>query len=249
MNAIHLIFILHILKPIFFYEKSLINHLFSFDLEKKTILIKDKNRFNYNASSNDFSKGNNIVSSTKLIQNKNKLSNPKRIINEDMIINSNSNNISIYKNSRLSTKRELKKKHSPKKHFKKEKAKKIPKIKMEEECCNNNNKAFYRNNTNEFKKDINYEREKKENTLPPKIDKIKINKFYIYFCFCCLRKKDNIRNALIDEGMKIIIERLDIMNIFNRLYKDEKIQEKINVEDIEMSDECKQKIEKNYQNV
>ena len=120
---------------------------------------------------------------------------------------------------------------------------------MDEECCNNNNKAFYRNNTNEFKKDINYEREKKENTLPPKIDKIKINKFYIYCCFCCLRKKDNIRNALIDEGMKIIIERLDIMNIFNRLYKDEKIQEKINVEDIEMSDECKQKIEKNYQNV
>ena len=227
------------------YEKSLINHLFSFDLEKRAILIKDKKRFNYNSSYNNFFKENNIISSTKIIQNKNKLSHSKKIINENI---KNNNNITIYKDIKLSSKRELKKKHSPKKLSIKENiAQKIPKIKIEQyNNNNNNNKEFYRNNMNEFKKDINYKTEKKENRLPLKIDKIKINKFYIYCCFCCLRKRNNIRKALIDEGMKIIIEKLDIMNIFKRLYKDEKFQEKMNVEDIEMSDECKQKIERIY---
>ena len=49
--------------------------------------------------------------------------------------------------------------------------------------------------------------------------------------------------------MKIIVEKLDIMNIFNRVYKDEKIQERMNFEDIEMSDECKQKIDLIYKNL
>ena len=62
------------------YEKSLINHLFSFDLEKKVIIIKDKNCtikkendiFNYYSLSNDYTKGNYIISSTKLSHNKEK---------------------------------------------------------------------------------------------------------------------------------------------------------------------------------
>ena len=115
--------------------------------------------------------------------------------------------------------------------------------------CSTNNEEYYRNNTNEFKKDSNYEKEKTQNKLQLKFDKIRINKCSIYCCFCCLRKRNNLRNALMNEGMKIIIEKLDIMNIFNRVYKDEKIQERMNFEDIEMSDECKQKIDLMYKNL
>ncbi len=245
------------------YEKSLINHLFSFDLEKKVIIIKDKNStikkendiFNYYSLSNDYKKGNYIISSTKLSHNKEKLSRSIRIINEDKIIKNKKkeeNNISIYKDSRLSTKRDLKKKLSPTRTYKNENSNiKIPKLKIEEyyNSNNNNNEEYYRNNTNEFKKDTNYKKEKTQNTLQLKFDKIRINKCSIYCCFCCLRKRNNLRNALMDEGMKIIVEKLDIMNIFNRVYKDEKIQERMNFEDIEMSDECKQKIDLMYKNL
>ena len=249
------------------YEKSIINHLFSFDLEKKAIIIKDKSSkikkendiFNYNSLANDYIKGNYIISSTKLSQNKDKLSRSIRIVNEDKIINNkrkDESNIPIYKDSKLSTRRELKRKHTPPISSKNENSnKKIPKIKIEELYNNNNNinsnsnEDYYRNNTNELKKDTNYEKEKTQSTLQLKFDKIKINKCYIYCCFCCLRKRNNLRNALMDEGMKIIVEKLDIMNIFNRIYKDEKIQERMNFEDIEMSDECKQKIEKVYKHL
>ena len=59
-------------------------------------------------------------------------------------------------------------------------------------------------------------------------------------CYYFLSKKKNMDVNLLGEGMKVITERLDIMNIFVKLYQDEKVQEKIlsNFEGIRMSDEC-----------
>jgi formate dehydrogenase assembly factor FdhD len=76
------------------------------------------------------------------------------------------------------------------------------------------------------------------------IKKIRINRFYTYLCFLCARKRKNIQNILLDEGMKIIIEKLDIMNLFKKIYKDEKLQEMLDDKDefIEMTDECKLKL-------
>ena len=45
--------------------------------------------------------------------------------------------------------------------------------------------------------------------------------------------------------MRIIIEKLDILNIIKKLYKDEKLQENIYIQNeiiIEMSDECKKNL-------
>ena len=42
--------------------------------------------------------------------------------------------------------------------------------------------------------------------------------------------------------MNIVIDQLDIINIFRKMYRNEKIQEKIKDFPIEMSDECKLKI-------
>ena len=60
----------------------------------------------------------------------------------------------------------------------------------------------------------------------------------------CVRKRKNLQNVLLDEGMKVITEKLDIMNFFKKLYRDEKLQEKdiILHDSIEMSDECKEKL-------
>ena len=61
------------------------------------------------------------------------------------------------------------------------------------------------------------------------------------FCFWFTSKKKNINKILFEEGNKIITERLDIMNMFNHLYINEIIQEKLGIEakDMEMSDDFK----------
>ena len=80
-----------------------------------------------------------------------------------------------------------------------------------------------------------------------KIDKIQLNKIDMFFCFCCIRKKKNMSNTLINEGMRMISEKLDIINIFIKLHKDEETQDKLIKDDIiEMSNECKKNILKLY---
>ena len=58
------------------------------------------------------------------------------------------------------------------------------------------------------------------------------------FCFWCTSKKRNVNKILFEEGSKIITQRLDIMNMFNHLYINEIIQEKLGIEAryLEMSD-------------
>jgi len=54
-----------------------------------------------------------------------------------------------------------------------------------------------------------------------------------------------MQNILLDEGMHIINEHLDIFNLFEQLYKHGKTQEKIKRKEndiIEMSDICKIKL-------
>ena len=74
------------------------------------------------------------------------------------------------------------------------------------------------------------------------IDEIKINRFFIVFAFCCIRKRKNVNNFVLEEGLNIIRKRLDVLNIFKRLYFDEKSQESLlkEKEEISMSDDCKE---------
>ena len=75
------------------------------------------------------------------------------------------------------------------------------------------------------------------------ISKIKMTRAYIYLCFCCARRRKIIQNVLIDEGINVISNKLDIFNIFDKLYRDEKIHEKLwKHEVIEMSDKCKARL-------
>ena len=76
------------------------------------------------------------------------------------------------------------------------------------------------------------------------IKKIKKNLFCTYFCFCIVRKRENFGNALLDEAMNIITDKLDVYNMFRNFYFVDDFKKKSNYEykDFEMSDECKSKL-------
>ena len=65
----------------------------------------------------------------------------------------------------------------------------------------------------------------------------------VYFWFCFARKKKNIQNILLDEGIDIIVENLDIMNVFKRIYNFKKIEQSLKVNEIiGISDKCNIKL-------
>ena len=95
---------------------------------------------------------------------------------------------------------------------------------------------------------INYnKKEEIENGNENALYQIKTNYAFIYFCFCCARKRKNMQNILLNEGLKIIKKKLDILNLFKKIYKEEQNQENINRQNtIKMSDKCKKKLKLFY---
>ena len=118
----------------------------------------------------------------------------------------------------------------------------------------NDNKSFDKSDINIFNFNMSFKNYNKENGITNEkikgkrkrniISKIKINKGCIYFCFFCARKRKNLQNVLLDEGMKLIVEKLDLLNLFRTLFRDEKNNFNFaNQEIIKMSNNCKNKIE------
>ena len=199
------------------YEKSLVNCLFEFDINRKNIII-------HNNYQNKL-KRNNL---DKIISKKNELGLDYNILNNDIIITSknnlnNNNKLKNYYESKLELNRIKKKRNN---------------LKI---MRNYNNRRYYieRNINNENNTrnidiyNFKNENEEKDSNL---IKKIEINKCCIYLCFLCVRKRKNMENILLDEGMRIIIEKLDIINIFKNLCRND-----INLKEekvIKMSNNC-----------
>ena len=77
-----------------------------------------------------------------------------------------------------------------------------------------------------------------------KISKLTFIKVDLYLCFLCIRKRKKIQNILIDEGMNMFSEKLDVINIFSKLMKIEDIEFlSLKEKTIEMSDECKKRLQ------
>ena len=92
---------------------------------------------------------------------------------------------------------------------------------------------------NNLNKSLETEKENDKHNDKEIIKKIKFNKISAcisYFFFC--RRREYIENVLIEEGMKLIIEKLDILNLFKKIYKEDTIEEQ-KVKLIEMSEVCK----------
>ena len=208
------------------YNISLINNLFTFDLEKKIILIKNKNN-NKNRVS--------LKERASIYKAKIRPSN----FSSKNILNSNDEMIDIKKintkNNEINSKLSINRKIGIKKKKKKLKntvttleksVNKISSLNLKNEDNNPNKNSFEYDISNmECREEKDIEKEKVEQKL---IKKIKINRLDICFFLLCTKKRKKIEKILIDEGMNIIIKKLDIINIFYNIYNVEKIQEKLN---------------------
>jgi hypothetical protein len=206
------------------YEKSLVNCLFEFDINKKIVIVHNKYQ-------NELKESNNIQQKHS---NKNNYKLDYKNLYNDVIItsknnlNSNMGEKRNYENSFNSKTKNIKiiRNNFQRKYFTKRRINKSNILKSINEEQNNNINIVNLNN------EI-IENDKKNYLL---VEKIRINKFCLYFCFLCVRKRKNMENILLDEGMRIIIEKLDIINIFKNLCKDDIDLSEKNI--IKMSNNC-----------
>ena len=197
------------------YEISLVNRLFKFDLDKKNVILRENDQNNFKRI-----KVFNI--------------NDKETIKEKKIEN---NDITIIANN---TKKNMKNKSN--KLFSKKKV-----INR-----NINNEIFSMNFSNTKSKSnfqdveignkiaVNDDKKNNMNNESKNIvNKVRLNRACIYFWFCFARHRKIQDNFLIKEGMNLISRRLDIFNIFEKIYQDEQRKETVFNKVIPMSDECK----------
>ena len=72
------------------------------------------------------------------------------------------------------------------------------------------------------------------------INNVHLNKFFVHICFCCIRKRNNLQNILLDESMNLLSEKLDIINIFKMMCLGKEVKQKYKFDKsmIHMSNEC-----------
>ena len=76
------------------------------------------------------------------------------------------------------------------------------------------------------------------------INRIEINRCYFFLWILCYKRKKNVQNILLVEAIGIIVKRLDILNIFKTVFRDEKIHKLFEKQElIEMSYESRKNLE------
>ena len=232
------------------YEKSLVNNLFNFDLDKKLVILKERN---IKKSISEHKEGNikKIYTKNKNIQDPQDLGEAEK--NEEIQINQGMNDeiLVIRKQKRKpNTKKDVYNSHSKVEIF--QKKNKSSRRNLYDINEDKNNVLNDINKVAQEKDDEKIEQQEYNSNDPPDpqsqnvIKKIKVNKFYIHCGFCCVRSISNMNNTLLDEGMKLIIEQLDIFNVFRKLYIESKREKELKEKSVivEMSDECKQSLAK-----
>ena len=230
------------------YDKSLVNDLFSFDLEKKVVIFntkfkKDKSFDDRNITLDQIKKENN-----EKIENYRELAEPK--------------NIEIYSKENLNEPKKVNKFKTTRKKVKRKKktTKSVTNLKsvneiniaMEEKVNNIENKLSLEENKNIFSidnktiepafQDIPYKLT--SGNKSNKLQNVYINNWLIC-CFWCTPRKKNVNKVLFEEGSRILTQRLDILNMFNHFYIMELMQKNMGIElkDMDMSDICKYGVE------
>ena len=264
------------------YEQSIVNNLFSFDLDKKIIKIKQKKNKNKILPSddikihdpskplNEFSPKNNFF-----INDEENIQTNSRLNSE--IINKKLENPNLT-NGALKVKKKKRRKIKKKEHistnilsnplsneFKNQNAledelnkKEINNFYIKNNHRSDNNLIINKEKVKNDEINVQIEKSENENKNENKnesesenrniINKIKLNRLCICCCFLCVRRQNNMHNVLLNEGMKIVSEKLDILYLFRTLTREEKLQEKLIEKEttIDMSDECKIKLQHLY---
>jgi len=233
------------------YEKCMINNLFEFDLDKRLIIIKELKIKKRRQS---------VTMKTKVIPqeyikiydlHRDSIKVPKfKNTNNEFTIQTNkvNNDDNILKsNNKLNSEISLYKPPKRRKRKIKSKMKIINNIfGVNDLTLNSNNinsiengkEQIIQTDKNDFPKLKETKAKKKEDEKRNYITKIKLNKCCIYFFFLCAKRRKNAQNILINEGMSVITQNLDILNIFNKIYREGKIEDIIKNRTLKMSDEC-----------
>ena len=224
------------------YEKNLVNNLFAFDLNRKVI------KFNHNKKSGDIIHSKQTLKNMDTLRERNAISELKKnsvdIHSKEEIHKINQKN----RKSKIRTNKRQKSNYSSK-PFKVNNNFDI----SNEEKFNSNDKNNMDQNSNDLQ---NLERNSKYdvdsngranegqvelNNRYNLFGKISVNSIWLY----CLSSKTNMEKVIFDEGTKLISKNLDVMNIFDKLYLIEKIQNKVNVDldYIDMTGRFKRKVD------
>ena len=222
------------------YEISLVNNLFEFDINKKIIFIKNKsyNKLNTNFDLNGDKKENIEKSFQKVFQTNNRL-HKESVINKS---NENFLNTAIKKGT-TSTKINNYINNNEQIFIRKNELVNNDVNVLEKRSNHSNNRLEKNENNSYFNiNGMNVNKQFKENKNEKSliIDRLTFNKICTLLGFLCIRKRKNLENILLDEGMRIISEKLDITNIFKKIYKNDEFEKKYQI--IKMSDNCKKNL-------
>ena len=236
------------------YEKGLINNLFSFDINKKLILFKSPKKGRNNRFVNELEIFKPLKPDTSrdletLAKPVNKSfglkmqidDNEETLRKKDTLKEENENikdnkGIEVLRNQHR-TRRSRTHKRSSKKAIRydneESKSKNLIKDVKDEEVKekNTNNIDIYSQTKETDQKTSNI------------IKRIEFTKVDLYLCFLCTRRRKKVENILIDEGMEMFCEKLDVINLFTKLmlldnFANSKEEEKSK----EMSEQCKSKL-------
>ena len=239
------------------YDQSIVNELFSFDLNKKLIILnvrhkKNEKNANYEKKfvrdESDLDKIRIRKNFKDLEENNNIEIYQKEKLDNNINNNGESNDIIISNNNTISHKKKKKKRTAPSRIANARNSRSIIKLSNEkiENEINAEKKLPVENIENTLKdENTNQNIENKKNnylnlSTEQNLKNVYINNWLIC-CFWLTSKKRNINKVLFEEGSLMLTQRLDILNLFNNVYISEILQKKMGVEarDADMTDKCK----------
>ena len=239
------------------YDQSIVNELFSFDLNKKLIILNVRHKKNEKNANYEkkFVRDESDLDSIRIRKNFKDLekNNNIEIYQKEKLDNNINNNgesidIIISKNNTISHKKKKKKRTAPSRIANARNSRSIIKLSNEkiENEINAEKKLPVENIENTLKdENTNQNIENKKNnylnlSTEQNLKNVYINTWLIC-CFWLTSKKRNINKVLFEEGSLMLTQRLDILNLFNNVYISEILQKKMGIEarDADMTDGCK----------
>ena len=240
------------------YDRSLVNSLFSFDLNKRYVVFNHAKSKRKDSNENNRVKDIQKVGTIDLRQKIQELESNKNI---EIYTKENSGEQTIIPKTKVSSTR---KKIVKKKRTQKSSTLRSPQnshnplkeqISHNENVRINDNKLSIEENRNMVNNIYNVNNEHlgtmNDNitTSEKDLTNVYINNWLIC-CFWCSNRKKNINKILFEEGSRIVTKRLDILAMFDHFYVIEIMQKKLGIEakGMNMSDRCKDNLQIYYMN-
>ena len=235
------------------YDRSLVNSLFSFDLDKKVVVFNKIKKVKNPEDSTTNGLKNIDINNNEINSNVN-----GNNLNQNYDNLEGNNNIDIYSKDNfdakntieknditITKKRTKKKKKSTRSHRNSQSTIAPQKINVQsEKMLNVDNRLSFEENKNiiSIENRANEQNENIIDTVTPEknLKNVYINNWLIC-CFWFTSRKKNINKVLFEEGSRIITTKLDILNMFNYFYNIEIMQKKMGIDPKEtnMSYVCK----------